>query len=366
MELPAGEDPLDVSFAAGTRDDEHPLLRLAEHDLVRGHARRAARHGPDVDAHADAALRGHLARRAGETRRAEILHRLDGVGGDELERRLEQELLKERVADLDRRPLRVRSAAQLEAREERCAGDAVAARVAADEIHRAPRTRLVRGPQVFRASDADAHRVHERVVRKARLEADVAGDVGDADAVAVERDPAGDAGDGPAYRGIVGRPEEERVEHGRGARAHGEDVAEDPAHPGRGTLVGLNSRRVVVALDLEYAEQPAAEIHGAGVLARTHRHARPLRRKGAQQLLRMLVRAVLAPHRAEHRPLELVGLTVEELAHPGSLVRGEADVAGNLVRLRRFCPRHRRGHAHDRKSAPRSVIALKSSGLRAS
>src|SRR6266545_7039117 len=110
---------------------------------------------------------------------------------------------------------------------------------------------------------------------------------------------------------------------------------------------------MVVALDLERAEQTIAEIDGAGVLAGTKHDARAFCRQRAEQLLRMLVGAVLAPHRAEHRPLERVGFAAHQLAHAGALEWSEADLGKDVqLRLRRFRPREHRGRAHTAASAP--------------
>src|SRR5438552_517864 len=149
------------------------------------------------------------------------------------------------------------------------------------------------------------------------------------------------------------RPEEQRVEHRDRPRAHGEDVAQDPAHAGGRALIRLDRRRVIVALDLESAEQSVADIDGPRVLAGAERDVRSLRRQRAEQLLRALVGAVLAPHRAEHRPLERVRLATHELAHAGALERRQADLAEDVqLRLRRFRPREHRGRAHVAASAP--------------
>src|SRR5437899_2078304 len=119
-----------------------------------------------------------------------------------------------------------------------------------------------------------------------------------------------------------------------------------------------------MALDLEDAEEPSAQVDGAGVLAWTDGDRRPARRQRPQELLRMLVRTVLAPHRAEHRPLELVRLATDEIANEGSLVFGEARVLWNLVRLRRFRRPQGRGRTHVREIAPRGAIKEKSSATR--
>src|SRR5438445_3075336 len=78
----------------------------------------------------------------------------------------------------------------------------------------------------------------------------------------------------------------------------------------------------------------------------------------------MLVGAVLAPHRAEHGPLERVRLAAHEIAHQGSLVFGKAYVVWNLVRLRRFRRPQGRGRTHVREIAPRGAIKEKSSATR--
>src|SRR5258705_7168311 len=121
---------------------------------------------------------------------------------------------------------------------------------------------------------------------------------------------------------------------------------------------------MVVALHLEGAQQTVAEIDGAGVLSGPKRDARAFRRQRAEQLLGMLVRTVLAPHRAEHRPLECVRFAPGELAHAGALKRSEADLGKDVqLRLRRFRPREHRGRAHAAESAPmkRSIWSAKAS-----
>ena len=71
----------------------------------------------------------------------------------------------------------------------------------------------------------------------------------------------------------VGLGEAEPVEERDRARAHRDDVAQDPADPRRGALERLDRGRVVVALDLERDREPVAEVEHAGVLARPLEHA---------------------------------------------------------------------------------------------
>ena len=113
---------------------------------------------------------------------------------------------------------------------------------------------------------------------------------------------------------ICGVAEAERVEDGDGPRAHGEDVAKDSADAGRGALVRLYRRRVVVALDLEGHCQSVADPDDSGVVADTGHHAVAARGQGLQKRLGALVGAVLAPHHAEHGQLGVVWLAAELLS----------------------------------------------------
>src|SRR4029079_7887370 len=146
------------------------------------------------------------------------------------------------------------------------------------------------------------------VLEIAGLEGDVPRHVGDPDAVAVRADAADDATDETPRAWLVRCAEAERVQQRDGPRAHREDVAEDAAHAGGRALERLDRRRMVVALHFERAEETVAKVDRSGVLTRADSDARSGRRKSAEELLRVLVGAVLAPHRAEHRPLKVVRL----------------------------------------------------------
>src|SRR5439155_11123208 len=176
---PLLENSLDIALAARARYDEHSLLLFAGHHFVGRHELGASWHERHIDAHADTALGGYLTRCAGESSGPEVLQRFHGVGLDQFQRGLEQQLFEKRIAYLDRRAFRVRPGPQLERREQRGARYSVAARVAPDEVHRAARPCAARLAKILRACETDAHRVDERVLGVARLERDVPGDIGD-------------------------------------------------------------------------------------------------------------------------------------------------------------------------------------------
>ena len=102
------------------------------------------------------------------------------------------------------------------------------------------------------------------------------------------------------------------VEQRDRARAHRDDVAEDPPDSRRGALKGLHRRGVVVALDLERNGEPVSEVEDARVLARPLQHALPLARQPLQEKRRVLVAAVLRPEEREDRELEVVRFAREE------------------------------------------------------
>src|SRR5205823_1329005 len=120
------------------------------------------------------------------------------------------------------------------------------------------------------------------------VEDGLASDGRHADAVAV----VADAGDG-STEVVIGLRESQAVQDRDRPRTHRDDVAEDSPNPGRGTLEGLDGRRVIVGLDLEGHGLPVPEIDHARVLTGTLEDTFSLRGKSLQQEGRMLVPAVL-------------------------------------------------------------------------
>jgi hypothetical protein len=70
--------------------------------------------------------------------------------------------------------------------------------------------------------------------------------------------------------------ERQRIQAGDWTRAHGEHVAEDAADAGGRALIGLDVARMIVALHLEHAGEPVADIDHAGVFAGALDHVRGL------------------------------------------------------------------------------------------
>ena len=260
----------------------------------------------------------------------------------EVEAGLHEQLLEERVADLHGRAQLLEARVRVRARGEAGrAVDAVAAGVGADEHEDVAGAFRLRAGELVAARDADAHGVDQRVAGVGVLEEDLAADGRDAEAVAVAADAGDDAVEEVAVARVVERPEAQRVEEGDRARAHREDVAHDAADAGRRALVGLDRGRVVVRLDLHDDAHAVADVDRAGVLgAARGEDVGALGGEQAEQRLRVLVAAVLAPHRAEHAELDLVRLAAQALDDQVVLVAAEGDgvedllVCGHVFRIR--------------------------------
>ena len=332
--------------AFGEDRGAHPFLRLGDHHLEGLEARFAARDRVQIDDDpGPRPIRG-LRRGAGDAAGTQVLEALDQAALDELEARLDQQLLGERVADLDGGPLRRVVVGERRARQDRGATDPVASGRRAVEDHEVARAgRGGQGQQPL-LEEADGHDVDQRVARVARVEDELATDRRHADAIAVAADAAHDPIDQVAGARVRRIAEAQGIEDGDRARPHREDVAQDPTDAGRGTLVRLDRRRVVVRLDLERDRQPVADRDDAGVLARTGDDAFAGGRERAQQRLRALVRAVLAPHDAEHGELEVVGIAAAEpAADRVQLVVGHPEAV--MERLHGSL-----GHGHREPTAP--------------
>ena len=120
-------------------------------------------------------------------------------------------------------------------------------------------------------SDAEAEHVDERVVLIGGIEHGLTTDGGHADGVAISGNPGHDAFGDPPAAGVVQRAEPQRVHERDRAGPDGEDIAEDAADAGGGALVGLDGRRVVVALDAEGGRDAVADVDDPGALARARR-----------------------------------------------------------------------------------------------
>src|SRR5207253_7021696 len=124
----------------------------------------------------------------------------------------------------------------------------------------------------------------------------------DADAIAVMCDSGNHTGEEPAIGGdiwtaIGDRPEPERVQAKLRPSAHGENVANDPANPGRRALERFDRAGVIVTFHFERDGPAVADIDHVGVFVTgLNQNVGPARWKFLQFAPRILVGAMLIPH----------------------------------------------------------------------
>ncbi len=180
---------LEHRFELLRRDDQqHPLLGLAGEDLVRVHGWLAQRDPLQPDPHAGAGRRGGLGQRAGQPGAAEVLDADDELGVVQLQARLDQQLLDERVTDLHRRAALLAALVEGRAGQYGDSADAVPAGLGAEQYDDVARPG---GGLVLQPVDrqyTEAERVDQRVALVAGVEDHLATDVGQAQAVAVAAD----------------------------------------------------------------------------------------------------------------------------------------------------------------------------------
>src|SRR5881409_3658461 len=151
---------------------------------------------------AGAGARRHLAGGAGQSRRAHVLNPDQQVLLHELEAGFQQELFREGIPDLDRRPLGFR--AFIERIRRHCrAVNAVAACLGPDVDYWVPYPSGPSTEDPVLAGDAETEDVHERVVVVDLVERDLPAHSGHADAVAVAGDSCDDTTKEVAVLGVV-------------------------------------------------------------------------------------------------------------------------------------------------------------------
>ena len=239
------EDVAGGRLRSGADHDEHSLLRLGQHHLVGAHAVLAPAHPVDLQVDAAPTTVGQLAGGAGKPGRTQILGRRHPLEFVEHQAGLTEKLLEKGVAHLDGRPTRCGALVHLD-RGEGCSLNAIAAGVGADQQDDITGTVRSGSAQPLMRDQSDAHRVDDRVIGIRGVEVHLAADRRAAKTIPV----AADAGHHPLKKVTVPiaveRAEAKHIEDRDRACAHGKDVAQDSPDAGRGTLVRLDRRGVIV------------------------------------------------------------------------------------------------------------------------
>ncbi len=328
-EVVAFGQPADQADVVGGDLEAHPFLALGQHDLDRGHAGLAEVDLVGLEPAAEG--RAHLRGRAREAGRAEVAAAEHLPGRDHGEDAFDQELLDERVADLDGRAVRGLGVLGEVARCEGGAAEAVAAGRGADEHDLAAGLLDPAGDVGVGRDRADADDVDEGVARVRRVHDHLAPDHGDADAVAVPADPRDHAREEVAVLLVLERPEVEGVHQRDRPGAHREDVADDPADAGGRAVVRVDVARVIVALHPDGERDLVREPDDRGVVPGADQHVRAGRGEGPEEVLRRTVRAVLGPEVLEAGDLDRGRLPAEQPPGLGEVGIGQHGGTGSTV-----------------------------------
>src|ERR1700682_1047302 len=221
---------------------------------------------------------------------------------DQLQARLEQKLLRERIPIRDTTALSVAGLGEI-FRSERRSVNSVSTGARAHGDDWIPDAFGLGADQIVLVQQPDAHRVDQWIIRVGAVEHDLASHRRNSDAVAVIPDSFDDSGKEIPYPRALKASEAQRVQHCDRPRPHREYIAKDTAHSGGRPLIWLDRRGMVVRFDLEGDGEPVADGDHPRVLARSLKDVRSLGRQRLQYGPRMLVRAVLAPQRAHDAEL---------------------------------------------------------------
>ena len=198
VESPFLEDPKDLVFAPPLCDEQHALLRFAEHDLVGVHAAFALRDKVEFDLDPDATTSSHLTSRTSEAGGAHILNADNCSSLHRFKTSFQQQFFEERITNLDVRTLLLRAFLELFARHGG-AVNAVASGLSANVDHRIAFTCRARVENLVAANQSQREGIHQRIAGVAALKLGLASEVGHAKAVAI----GGNSADHSLENGVV-------------------------------------------------------------------------------------------------------------------------------------------------------------------
>ena len=333
-DFPASTNCQHLIEIGGLDNGEHAFLALRGHDLERFHARLTTRDGGDVHVHAHAAAAGGFAGGTSQAGAAEILNADDEPGVEQFETGLDETLLLIGVAHLHTRALLSVSLfiGETSRGEHAHTTDAIATGGGTEQHGEIAHAGGLAEHETLGGQQTETQHIHQRIAHIGGVEHGLATHVGHTHRVAVTGHATHDALGDPTAARVIERTETQRIHQRDRSGAHGEDVAQDAANARGRPLIGLNGRRMVVALDTNGGGDAVAHIDHTGVLAGTDQHPRGFGGQTLQMHPRRLIGAVLGPHHGVHGQFEVVGVAAQQLGDRGVLVISEAecDVDGLL------------------------------------
>lgn len=187
-------------FLAAFGDDQHSLLRFAQKNFIRRHARLAFWNFGEVDLNSSTATAGRFAGGTSQPGRAHVLNSGDCVAGQKFQTCLEQKLFLERIAHLDGGTILLRFFGQLSRREGR-AGQSITSSLRTDVENRIAHAARGATCELFVSQNAETENIDQRIAFETFVEINFAADRWNADAVAVVRNAGDNSGEDAAIGG---------------------------------------------------------------------------------------------------------------------------------------------------------------------
>ena len=282
LQAPATEALHQHLLTARLHHEQHAFLGFGQQKLVGRHALFTGGNPIEIQFNAQATLSGHLGTTAGQAGGPHVLRSDHITTRKSLETGFDQAFLQKRIAHLHGRTIIQGIRAEFGTGETGTA-HAITPRGAAHIHNRVAHALRTGFDDLIGLHQPQGHGIDQGIAGIGGIERHLTANGGHAHAVAVVGNARHHAFNQPDIDGILEGAEPQRIKQGNRTGTHGEDVPQNPANARRRTLKGLHSRRVVVALDLERQTVAFAEIHHAGVLARTHQNSRPIGGKTTQQ-----------------------------------------------------------------------------------
>ena len=181
------------------------------------------------------------------------------------------------------------------------------------------------------AGDADAHGVDQNIAVIAFVEIYLAANRRHADAITIAANARHHAGNQMAGLRVVGLAEAQRIQICYRSRAHGEHIAHNAADAGRGPLIRLDKRWVIMAFHFEHCRIAVANIDDTGVFARPLDDLRAIDRQFFQPFAGRFIRAMLRPHDREYAEFGIIRRPPHMVANHLIFVRRQPVFSDNLV-----------------------------------
>ena len=328
LHVPFGHDRLESLGLSRGHHGHHAFLGLGHQDLAGGQGGIAQQHLGQVHTHSAVTVGGELGGCAGNTRGTEVLNALHQGALEQLQAALDEHLFRERVSHLDCGALGRLGIVKGFGGQYGGATNTVTARAGTEQHHFIAGAGGVGQADVLVTHDAHRQSVDQRVALVAGIELHFTADVGQTQRVAVATHTGHHTVHHALGVRVVDGTKTQRVHHGHRAGTHGDDVADNATHTGRGTLVGLHEGRVVVGLDLEGHGPAVTDVRDTGVLPDAHHEVLAhlvgdLVTELTQMHLGGLVGAVFGPHDRVHGQFRGGGAAAQDLLDPIELGFGQ-------------------------------------------